>query len=108
MNEEEKDIAERAITNHMCRTFSDWLVFAIGLAAEKYPLEIKKALEGVFDLKAVTSETKRITAVLDRTNQLAHETRNLIRDTEAKAQNLQQILDNLKKEIAQCQKIKKS
>ncbi len=78
MSQDENDELYRAVANCRDRQIAEFLTLAVGLAAERYPNEIRKALSQVFDLSAVEESAKRAMIVLTKVQEEAYAVRELI------------------------------
>ena len=100
MNDHEIDLVH-SISEHRDRAFADLIVFAIGIAAEKYPDQIRKSLSNVFNLSSVTHETKRITIGLRKTFDTANQMANQVRDLEQRMKELETSIETASFELQQ-------
>jgi hypothetical protein len=79
----------RACANVRDQQFAQFLVFAIGIAAEKHPDSLRAALAKVFDLGGIEDIGKRCMAVLAAVQATANETRKLMADLRREVDGLE-------------------
>jgi hypothetical protein len=74
---------------------AETVTLVVGIAAERHPEEIRKALSAVFDLSAVEESTKRVMLVLSRVQADAKDVKDLLGVIQEELASLSKRLDQL-------------
>lgn len=85
----------RACANVRDQQFAQFLVFAIGIAAEKHPDELRAALGAVFSTQAIEAATSRAMSELLAVSATARELRETVRILKDRVNGLTKEVDRL-------------
>lgn len=94
-----RDELLRACANVRDLQFAGFLTFAIGVAAEKHPEELRAAIGKVFSFAAIEEATNRAALVLADVQRTANETRRLVSDLRREAGDLERYIGALRVDV---------